>query len=581
MQNDNLKFKIIFLAIIAFGIFGMVKNSLAVNYYVSQDGAGSKNGTSVDNAWDRNHIIWGAGGVSAGDTLYIIGELHDFTGLSIGAGGTTNNYLTISGADATSSIFAGLDYGDTGWIGPDAFGAYSRDSGWNTFGAIEWMETPLSHVKLKNEGRLPDGAWVAGSYYWDNTTTPKKFYYKPSDGILTGKTLTVNIWGTISINGHDWVKINDLKIFLAGIRIGQSSAANYVWINNCSIENTPTYAISANISSIIPGSNNGRVSYCAISDAANGIYLIAQTNGTAANNNNWRIDHNNITNIYGTGDAHGIGVQGGTGNIFEYNDISYANTGITMWTGTAQVMNNNILRYNHIYNMEGDRGNGRGQGIGWEGTNTTAPEMTGNYVYGNIVHDCTSTGSYAGVGGGIRPKFIDQNNYIYNNVVRNCDPNYYFQGVSASFPLGGVVKNNISIDPKTNHWLVATYNNGIYSGLTFNNNLYYPDTETKFNFKSSLKNFSDWKIALMNDSVIGADADSLAEDPLFTNASGNYSLASDFQFQSSSPAINAGTDVGLTEDYAGNPIVGTPDIGAYEYQGDIVPPAVPSDLAVN
>jgi len=41
---------------------------------------------------------------------------------------------------------------------------------------------------------------------------------------------------------------------------------------------------------------------------------------------------------------------------------------------------------------------------------------------------------------------------------------------------------------------------------------------------------------------------------------------SDFTLQSLSPCINAGVDVGLTEDFEGNPIVGAPDIGAYEYQ---------------
>jgi hypothetical protein len=39
--------------------------------------------------------------------------------------------------------------------------------------------------------------------------------------------------------------------------------------------------------------------------------------------------------------------------------------------------------------------------------------------------------------------------------------------------------------------------------------------------------------------------------------------------QAGSPAIDAGVDVGLTKDFEGNPIVGTPDIGAYEYQGGI------------
>ncbi|MFC1637981.1 fibronectin type III domain-containing protein [Patescibacteria group bacterium] len=42
--------------------------------------------------------------------------------------------------------------------------------------------------------------------------------------------------------------------------------------------------------------------------------------------------------------------------------------------------------------------------------------------------------------------------------------------------------------------------------------------------------------------------------------------SSDFQLQYLSPAIDAGTDLSLTADFAGNSIYGLPDIGAYEYQ---------------
>lgn len=38
-----------------------------------------------------------------------------------------------------------------------------------------------------------------------------------------------------------------------------------------------------------------------------------------------------------------------------------------------------------------------------------------------------------------------------------------------------------------------------------------------------------------------------------------------FSLQSSSPCINAGVSVGLTQDINGNPISGNPDMGAYEY----------------
>lgn len=59
------------------------------------------------------------------------------------------------------------------------------------------------------------------------------------------------------------------------------------------------------------------------------------------------------------------------------------------------------------------------------------------------------------------------------------------------------------------------------------------------------------------------DANSMDDDPEFVN------VASDFSLQTTSPCKNTGTDVGYDTDYAGNavPIGGTPDIGAYEYQG--------------
>jgi hypothetical protein len=45
-----------------------------------------------------------------------------------------------------------------------------------------------------------------------------------------------------------------------------------------------------------------------------------------------------------------------------------------------------------------------------------------------------------------------------------------------------------------------------------------------------------------------------------------YTTYSDFRLKAGSPAINAGTDVGLTTDFLGKPIRGVPDIGAYEFQ---------------
>lgn len=59
--------------------------------------------------------------------------------------------------------------------------------------------------------------------------------------------------------------------------------------------------------------------------------------------------------------------------------------------------------------------------------------------------------------------------------------------------------------------------------------------------------------------VPAIDGTSKTTDPLFRSAS-------DYRLRAGSPAINAGTDVGLTTDYLGKPVRGVPDIGAYEFQ---------------
>jgi len=60
-------------------------------------------------------------------------------------------------------------------------------------------------------------------------------------------------------------------------------------------------------------------------------------------------------------------------------------------------------------------------------------------------------------------------------------------------------------------------------------------------------------------------ADNIKSDPLFVDVS-----AADYRLQATSPARDAGLDVGLTQDYFGNPVPypvgGSPDIGAVEWQ---------------
>jgi len=117
------------------------------------------------------------------------------------------------------------------------------------------------------------------------------------------------------------------------------------------------------------------------------------------------------------------------------------------------------------------------------------------------------------------------------------------------------------------------WNNNFHlaSGLnyTIDYNLYYNDSPT---FRCSIggttfDNLYDWQ------NVTGQEANSINSDPLFVDA-----VNENFFISMTSPCIDAGTDAGLTQDYAGNtvPYGWEVDIGAFEYVPD-----TPLDAEIN
>ena len=569
-----LLFLCIFLASPAWG----------TNWYVSKAGAGVKNGTSVENAWAQGSIGWAS--MAAGDTLYVVGVLHGLNGLTISKSGSVNNYFTISGYDENSGIVFGPEYESASWNGPDAYGAYSIDyTNDNCKGLIEWPTAsgPFGYTILTNAGKDPDNTWAAGNYYAN--TTSNKIYWKPVGGTIANKTVTVGAAFTLAFDGLSWVKFTNMKLLLTPIRIGVWGSSSYIWIDHITTRYAYYYAIRIRAHQDTTGYPNDhiRISYSTISNAPEGIYSLGQVEGY--DNNYVTIDHNTITDISGSGDAHCIGFQGGDNHLIEYNDLSYCNTGITMYSSIWQSMNNSIIRYNHVHHMEKNRvlpydvnSYGRGYGIGWEGTNPVADQMTGNQIYGNIVHDNN--------GFGMNIKFVSSSNYLSNNTARANDVNYRVTGVNATYPVGGVVKNNISLNPVSYHWYVAGGHNGDLTGLTFDNNNYYPDGSL-FRFGGVSYSFADWKTQVKAAGIVGYDNNSISSNPLLSNGSGTYSLISDFKPASGSPTVDRGDNtvwsgkpdifditgsVGITSS-SGTIIApgGVVDIGAYEVAGPEYP----------
>jgi hypothetical protein len=162
------------------------------------------------------------------------------------------------------------------------------------------------------------------------------------------------------------------------------------------------------------------------------------------------------------------------------------------------------------------------------------------------------------------------NNVIYGNEIGGIDVSGS-QGSEANRCIGNEVKNNIIVGnataPNPNQ-LVAEFggeNDGTMgSGNVYLNNALGPEQShfIRWGNTTNKNTYAAWYAAYP-----AANGHTVKGDPLFVSTS-----IPDFHLQPTSPAINAGVNVGLTTDYAGNPVHNPPSIGAYEYGETILAP---------
>ncbi len=162
---------------------------------------------------------------------------------------------------------------------------------------------------------------------------------------------------------------------------------------------------------------------------------------------------------------------------------------------------------------------------------------------------------------------------------------------SSNINLHNSIFSNLTNDALVNNGSsnINLFNNTIFNsgryGLsasgnaTFKNNVIYNSTtnDVSIGAGATVTGSNNWfQSSSANGSGSYSDQGNTtwsAGDPAFVNSgSGNFNLLS------SSSLINAGTPVGLTTDYAGNPVPSgaLPDIGAYEFQDSTVPVTIAS-----
>lgn len=208
---------------------------------------------------------------------------------------------------------------------------------------------------------------------------------------------------------------------------------------------------------------------------------------------------------------------------------------------------NIYYRYNIIWNCE----------YSYEYWSTATTSSTANIRFENNI--CADAG--CGWGHVQRPSANARHLFFWDN--RATTDNVY-------------VRNNIFYNTTSggNPIYISSIFNGL-GNVTIDYNCYYnPLSGNLAMYQGAwypISRFSTYQ------SNTGKDAHSIMGNPRFVDAS-----VHDYRLLSISPCINAGRNVGLMNDYIGNPVPqGTGvDIGAFEYTGDMIPPSRPSGLRI-
>jgi len=548
-------------------------------YYIDPTCSSSGNGTTTTcgtngpfKTWAEitSKNLW-----AAGNTYSQKGGTTAYETVTVGASGTVGNVITINSYGTGKAILNGrITIPDVAWTGPDVDGVYyqATPGGYylledNVF--LQWA-TDKAHLGI-------NGNWV--SWYGGDG----KNYYKPTNRVFAGHTREEVRSTGIQTGSKEYITINNLSFtkYVSCIRATQSVKGNgfkNITITNCDFSNSRygmwLYTWDTHSSNLTVQNNT-------FSYVQSGIEFgeTALDSGLISDVTTYDISYNTMThigNIYtpsgpasyywnkvyqatplgyepGSNDLEGIGIQNGINGNIHHNTISGNTRGIVVYTGK-----NNSTTGNNIYN---NYVNTYFWGI-VIAPHTLATEQSNNNIHHNII---ISNPGYAAWFTNIATP-VATYNYFNNNTVYAYDYGIKFGTIADYWSL----KNNIIYGSTGRHiiWTDAVP----LKHFIIDDNLYYPDG-TKWNIFSGSKTWAQWK-------ALGFDTNSpTPADPLFTNRSGRLSVPSDFTSQSTSPAKWAGGEVGLTTDYAGNPVHSPPSIGAYEYVGT-PRPAAPTGLKV-
>ncbi|GAB6907141.1 hypothetical protein JCM12296A_29770 [Desulfosarcina cetonica] len=546
---------------------------------------GREDGTSYKNAWNGlAGIIWGTKGVHPGDTLWICGlHLHAIRdrysfgnrALKLGSGTSENERIVLRGDypnDAGIIWGAGrieyaqwTDEGNGVWSIPLIAAIWAGDWIFQDIG----QNGANSHVVLDKADSLSACRLQSGSHFSPSYKKGSKLYVHPTDERSPKRRISINWWGyRLEFNRQAYLTFKNISFLNPG-RVSLDARLHHIRWHGCKL----IYGMHALIG--LHGEHSAiEVIGCELAWAGNGIYTIQQNwqAGKTEINKTVRdyrfagnhIHHIGVRPVNWNGDAHAIGIQGGSGGIIEDNLIENCGTGPGLYAFTHQECKNTVVRRNVVKNLH-RLGGATGYGVFTMCNQDSLSDKTGNIFYQNVVVNAHV---------GYRFQFEDKQR-VFHNMAINCNIGFEstrgYKGNGANVEL----KNNIFYNSKECHvkWTGAAEQ----FTIDFDHNIYYPDEHDKFwlILKRDVKgcsivienrksNFKEWQ----RHRVKGCrfDPNSLSRDPQLLYLNTFRIDTSNLVLSDRSPVIDAGIPVGINEDFYGHKIIGIPDIGPFEFQ---------------
>ncbi len=363
---------------------------------------------------------------------------------------------------------------------------------------------------------------------------------------LTGAGLTSS---TFTVNGNNIIATSTGGIYYGIFANGTGAASVAPIIKNNTINLDGGGATSGSITGIHTEDVNSAISSNTIFATSTNA-IVAGVSADAVSTilcNNIKVYSNNIT-ISSPG-SYGIIVGGEvTGARYTYltNPQIYSNT-VLFDQATTTTMHG--IMFGYVKN-----------GLGWNNYSSGADisylikGAASTTFYDNVAVNPISTG--VSNAQAFRLKGASNGQYI-NNTLVNTNSTRSGQDVSEysdadTAASTGTYNNNLSYSARDFLDYVFV---GDSSVVTYANNDYYGSAYSFSYNGTAYSTISSWQSA--------RELTASSTNPNFANINNSYSLFSN------SPLIDAGTTNLLsstTGDYLGNPIYGTPDIGAYEYQ---------------